>query len=452
MLKISLAIGFLVSLLTFHVLVLGKPIISIEAACAGPGRLSVSVTVTAESGESLTKVRVWLRKCAVGSNVWNDAETLVSAINPKSPYTWTNRNIPIAKDHYYTVWVRADYKTDKGVESRTEKGSETVGPCKDVMSVIGGDPPIWENIMAFPTWEYFLGQDLNGDGDFGDTVLRYMNIKTGEVVNTGATVSGSFRSISVYEDVIVFVGAEQHIRLYRISTGALEDTGMTGSHPSVYGDLVVFSEDERILFYDLGAAAFRGRTLHGSEPTIWESLVAYRFNGTLWYHDLATGATVDTGVVAFQPYLHGKLIAFAVPESFLNEDLNGDGDSLDWVIAYYDIDSGATVITGVEGSLPSVYGNIIVFATREDSVGVDLNNDGKILGSVIRYYEVTSGKLVNTGILGTEPSIYKDTITYFVWEVWINQDLTNDGDQSDPIVGYLRISDTVWGKMEEASK
>ena len=308
----------------------------------------------------------------------------------------------------------------------------------------GGDPPIWGKIMAFPTPERYMGQDLNGDGDMNDTVLRYKNIETGEVVNTGAIVSGLPRAISIYGDVIAFVGERGMIRYYRISTGEIKDVGMAGSTPSLYDNTLVFSSSGRILFFDLTKATLFDPNIQGLSPTIYGNLVAFESGGTIWYYDLVSGITVDTSEVGSSPFIWGDIIAFVAGEKIRGQDLNNDGDELDWIISYYRISTREAVYTGVVGLLPQVYGDVIVFHTYEWAEGKDLNGDGQILGSVIRYWSIADGKVVNTGILGTEPSVYQDTISYYVWEYSVGYDLTGDGDVSDPVVGFFWIGDGVW--------
>jgi len=315
-------------------------------------------------------------------------------------------------------------------------------PCR----YCGGDPPIWGKIMAFPTPERHMGQDLNGDGDKNDTVLRYMNIETGEVVNTGAIVSGTARAISIYEDVIAFVGERGMIRYYRISTGEIKDVEMIGSTPSLYGNILVFRSSEQIAIFDLMSATFLDINIQGSSPTIYGDLLAFEWGGTVRYHDLMSKKTVDTKELGSSPFIWGDIIAFVADERTRGQDLNADGDQHDAIISYYRISTGETVYTGVSGSLPWVYGNVIVFCAYEWAGGKDLNADGKTLGSVIQYYDISTGEVVNTGILGAEPSIYQETITYYVWESWVGCDLTGDGDVADPVVGFFRIGDGVWAR------
>jgi len=340
-----------------------------------------------------------------------------------------------------SCWERA-----QGAKSFTLKDYDCPALQRCGTKTDGGDPPLWGKIMAFPTIERHMGQDLNGDGDKNDTVLRYMNIETGEVVNTGAIVSGLPRAISIYDDVIAFVGERGMIRYYRISTGEIKDVGMKGNTPSLHGNILVFRSSEQIAFFDLASATFLDINIQGSSPTIYGDLLAFEWGGTVRYHDLMSKKTVDTKELGSSPFIWGDIIAFVADERTRGQDLNADGDQHDAIISYYRISTGETVYTGVSGSLPWVYGNVIVFCAYEWAGGKDLNADGKTLGSVIQYYDISTGEVVNTGILGAEPSIYQETITYYVWESWVGCDLTGDGDVSDPVVGFFRIGDGVWAR------
>jgi len=304
----------------------------------------------------------------------------------------------------------------------------------------GGDPPIYKNIQAFPTPERFMGQDLNGDGDTDDTVLRYKNIETGEVVNTGAFVSGATHSVDVYENIIAFARTGSSVRYYDINTGTFGDTGARGAHPSIYENIITFSSSRTIHYYDVHTQTLVDTKVAGLTPAIYGDTIAFESNGTIRCYDLLTGAVVDTGIVGSKPALYENLIAFETPESMAKQDLNGDGDTYDRIICYYDISTGALVNTGAIGLYPAIYGNTIAFTTSEFAVDQDLDGDGETRTQVIRYYDIASGRVMNTGKAGTEPDVYENTISFYTWERWVAQDLNGDGDTSDPIVQYCRTA------------
>jgi hypothetical protein len=339
----------------------------------------------------------------------------------------------------------------------------------------GGDPPIYRNIMAFPTPERFIGEDLNGDGDANDTVLRYMNLETGEVVNTGLIASGTHHAMDIHENVIAFVGAGGRIRYYDINTSTVGDTGANGSRSSIYGNIIAFASGGTIRYFDLNSQTLVDTRIPGSSPAIYEDLIVFQLHGAptaspraavgspaiyqdmimfdasspqsatgthkLWTYDLGTGAVADTGIVGRDAAVHENVVAFVTPESSVAEDLNGDGDTNDLVIRYYDLAKQTVVNTGAVGRYPALYGSRIAFATRERAVNQDLSGDGMIAGYAIRYYDLETGQVVNTHELGTEPDIYDDTITFYLWEDWVALDLNGDGDQGDPIVGSFTVLD-----------
>lgn len=149
---------------------------------------------------------------------------------------------------------------------------------------------------------------------------------------------------------------------------------------------------------------------------------------------------MDTDVIGVDPTFYATTVVFVTRETLIAKDLNGDGDTDDLVIRYYDLKTQTLTNTGVVGRYPAIHGNRIVFTTPEKAVNQDQNGDGKILGSVIRYHNLKTGRVVNTRELGTEPDIYGDTITYYLWEHWKDQDFNCDGDMIDPIVNTCQIS------------
>lgn len=154
-------------------------------------------------------------------------------------------------------------------------------------------------------------------------------------------------------------------------------------------------------------------------------------------------AGTNTGIIGANPSLDGSVIAFTTYEDDAAEDLNGDGDRLDRVIRYYDILKKTATSTGAEGYCASVYGTIIAFAASEADAGVDLNGDGDTEDSVIRYYDIGTGEATNTGIVGGSPVLNGDVIAFDTYEGYVDQDLNGDGDTKDDAIGYYEISTDV---------
>jgi len=298
----------------------------------------------------------------------------------------------------------------------------------------GGDPPIWGDIMAFPTPEKSLGQDLNGDGDTLDTVLRYKNLSTGQVTNTGLSVSNRHRDVDMYEDTIVFVEQSQYranmISTYNIKTGEVYQTGAIGYRPTIHGSIISISGDT-IRYYNLETGRLSDTGIPGNIQAIWGNTIAYHravregAHPTIRFYDIETGQVTNTKVVGMGPSIYENTIAFTTLEEYIDTDLNGDGDTADSVVRFYDTDTRTLQNTGQSGLYPMIYGERIVFSTNKE----------------IRYFDIETRQTFGTGKLGTEPDIYEDTITYYLWEDWTTTDINADGDRHDPIVRTYQISD-----------
>ena len=307
---------------------------------------------------------------------------------------------------------------------------------------IGCDPPIYGNIIAFPTPEHFISTDLNSDNDTYDTILRYQNLQTGQIINTGLIVSGAHCAIDIFENIIAFVGQGSQICYYNINTGTVSETGAIGSRLSIYENIIVFSSKGRVHYFDLSTQELVNTEVIGYSPVVYQNVIVFHSpppKHTIWFYDLYTGEPVDTGAIGKNPTIYENIIAFETLEFSIAEDLNGDGDLHDLVIRYYDLETQTITNTGAVGYYPSLHGSRLAFTTPEYDFDQDQNGDGKTLGNIIRYYDLKTGQVVNTRKLGTEPDIYEDTIAYYLWEYWIGQDLNYDGDQSDPIVDSYQI-------------
>ena len=351
-----------------------------------------------------------------------------AGVPPEKKYTWRHTDNPRASEPT-TGFVSESELNNRGYEALT--------PTPEPTSTPGGDPPIYGNIMAFPTVERFMGQDLNGDGDINDTVLRYMNLETGEVVNTRLIASSAHHAMDIYENIIAFVGKGTRIRYYDINTGTVREAEATGSRPSIYGNIIAFASGGTICYFDLSTQTLVDTKVPGSSPAIYRDRIVFHVSSpkhTIWTYDLCTGAAVDTGIIGKEATLYENGVAFVTAEFSIAKDLNGDSDVHDSVIRYYDLANKTVTNTGAVGRYPALYGSRIAFTTHERYVNQDLNGDGKIAGDVIRYYDLETSQVVNTQKSGTEPDIYEDTITFYLWEGWVDLDLNGDGDQSDTIV------------------
>ena len=148
---------------------------------------------------------------------------------------------------------------------------------------------------------------------------------------------------------------------------------------------------------------------------------------------------VNVSEVGEVPSASGSIIAFGTREGMIGYDLNGDGDTKDGVIRYYNAKTASVTNTGEIGWHPSVSGTIIAFTTSELSVSQDLNQDGDVSDQIIRFYDIITGTTTNTGVAGSTPSLSGSTIAFLTSETWVTQDLNGDGDTSDYVIRYYDI-------------
>ena len=232
--------------------------------------------------------------------------------------------------------------------------------------------------------------------------------------------------------------------------------------------------------------------IKGWSTSIYGSIIAFfspnfDYDNKLCYYNISSESLYETGVSGtFIPSVGDSIIAFNTAENSIGTDLNGDGDTHDWILRYFDIATEQTVDLGFDsGFAPSVSGSIIAFTTWESDVGVDLNGDGNIGGNAIRYYDISTHELKNTGINGainstslsgsiitclnrefnyggvyyniltglTEDmnfgmqaaaSIDGSIVTFFIRERNTGLDLNGDGDANDSFVQYIDISQSIF--------
>ena len=149
---------------------------------------------------------------------------------------------------------------------------------------------------------------------------------------------------------------------------------------------------------------------------------------------------VNTQTIGRNPLIYGNIITFETSEQDIGQDLNNDEDRNDKVIRYYDIDSGEIFNTGMAGQNPSIYAFNIAFEASEADQNMDLNNDGDQNDNVILYYSIRDKKVISTTVEGKSPRMFQDFIAFSAPESVTEIDYNNDGDQQDEIIKYYKIS------------
>lgn len=184
----------------------------------------------------------------------------------------------------------------------------------------------------------------------------------------------------------------------------------------------------------------------------------------------------DLNVQGKNPVLFGNKIVYYAFEDSIDKDLNNDGDLADHVVLYYDLGSGVSTSTGLEGKNyalfgndlivenkahilysvdlrdndvkelktrgrnPSIFNDLVAFETVEEDVGLDLNNDADTEDTLIRYLFLGGDEVRTTGSTGHDPIVLDDKIVFSVSEGEAGKDLNRDGDLDDSIIHYFDLS------------
>ncbi|NQW16669.1 MAG: hypothetical protein HQ478_04205 [Chloroflexi bacterium] len=289
----------------------------------------------------------------------------------------------------------------------------------------------------FNVTERGAGVDLNGDGDTLDNVVHHWAPTDGAVINTGHAsfqlmsddtfvaylISEAAQGVSFNPDndmndaFLAFTGvdgtiqmASSPVRGARLSDGIL---------------LTEFQEDGNLLSDFNGDGDANDSILH--------------------FMALPNPAPINLGYDSFSSFTENGLIAFTVRESITITDINGDGDVDDDVVFTHDGGPGAAVNSGISGSLLRISGRYAIFGSSEVQAGpVDLNGDGDSVDFVFHTVDIPTGALTNHGLVIDQsgPVAGNEFATVFADETGTGVDLNGDGDNTDGRVLHLFNSQT----------
>ena len=161
--------------------------------------------------------------------------------------------------------------------------------------------------------------------------------------------------------------------------------------------------------------------------------------------DWSTGLVQNTGLEASGGFrMAGRYIAFTVLESRQGgTDLNGDGDALDLVQHLFDAETGVATNLGLATSTFRIEGDLLAFTVIESAQGAtDLNGDGDSKDGVLHLYRPSTGSLTNVGLDAAGGFVSNDThVAFAVSET--NQggvDRNGDGDSADIVLHVVDAS------------
>lgn len=265
-----------------------------------------------------------------------------------------------------------------------------------------------DGIIAFPVSENAQRQDLNADGDQGDTILHVHDVRTGGTTNLGLPEPpGPGLGIQLGDDVVVFPVRENQ------GTGDLN-----GDRDTI--DIVLHVHD--------------------------------RTTGITRNLQLAVGGRIP-GSGAYEyglGQLTGSTLAFYVYEHAQHEaDLNGDGDSEDMVLHVYDPDTGAVQNLRLAADRStmdlSVGDGFVGFFVNERAQGLDLNGNGLIGGIEANapfFYDLERRRAFMSPVVGKLLATGEKQLVYLLEERYMWSDYNGDGDFKDLVLQILRPTST----------
>ncbi len=250
------------------------------------------------------------------------------------------------------------------------------------LALAGSQPVIFGTNVAVAVSEFLQGNhDLNSDSDSHDWVLHISSIPQLRAQNTGLAV---ILPLTVSQSLLAFLASEFSqagdlnadgdttdyvLFVYEQHWTAPRNLGLASGPPAVHFPLVAFTVSESL----------QGRTDRNGDGDLLDS-VAVLF-------DVRTEAVVNLGLAtrAFHPTTDGHLVALSVNElDQARTDRNGDSDAFDDVAAVYDSALGTVVNLGLalpnpnleHEDVPITSQRLVAFLVSEQLQGVDLNGDG----------------------------------------------------------------------------
>jgi hypothetical protein len=172
--------------------------------------------------------------------------------------------------------------------------------------------------------------------------------------------------------------------------------------------------------------------------------------------DWSTGLVRNTGLEASGGFrMAGRYVAFTVLESRQGGlDLNGDGDAADLVQHVYDAETGVATNLGLAASTFRIEGDLLAFTVIESAQGAsDRNGDGDSNDGVLHLYRPSTGTLTNVGLAAAGGLVSSDThVAFAVSES--NQggaDRNGDGDALDTVLHLVDASTGVTTNLGAAT-
>lgn len=250
---------------------------------------------------------------------------------------------------------------------------------------VGKDPSVYGNTIVFDVFEKEVNIDLNKDGDSDDHIIHIFDIETGNIKNTKFVGMNVFAGLNV----VAFETDEKElgndldgdsqlddvvIRLVFFDDFSLVNTAVVGMSPFLFkNSLLVFTANEALAkkdvnndddFDDLFPVLFTlpglnriDLNISGAFPSISKDLVLFVEDNKLVAYSILTNSWIVNDIYCSRSILLGDFAVVLTHEKLI-DDLNNDGDTKDAVlrIVYFeDIDEDGFL--DMIDNCPDVYNN-----------------------------------------------------------------------------------------------
>ena len=178
-----------------------------------------------------------------------------------------------------------------------------------------------------------------------------------------------------------------------------------GSSPSISGNTIVYETSDGFLkLFDIPTYHISYIGIEGQRPAISGTTVIYELYASPVYvlKLFDTGSLDITDTIIYSqnnPSISGNTVVYDIYEGDVGgTDLNGNGETDDFLIQSYNIPTSIITDTGiVDGSNPSISGNTIVYDSPD---------------GFLKLFDIFTHTTTDTGIVGHNPSISGNTIVY----------------------------------------
>jgi hypothetical protein len=317
------------------------------------------------------------------------------------------------------------------------------------LAVAGGRPVVDGSLVAFAVPEDDQGNtDLNGDGDTLDTVWHVYDARTGTTSNLGCSVLEW--DLMVGDPVALAVVSEAGQNGADLNSDGDASDWVVHVYDAVdqtTTNLALAVEAGAANRFDAeaGIAAFSVDETDQNTTDLNGDGVADDWVLHLYDHGTQTTSNLLSASSTYSHGIAAGTVAVQVREQEEGADLNGDTDLDDKVLVVHDVLGGAPMSLGLasggSGWVLDMNEFALAFRTRESDQGnTDLNGDGDTLDFVGHLYDLLTGDTVNLGLATGVITVIGPTATFTVVEAQQGMtDLNGDGDSSDTVLFVTRL-------------